>query len=101
MNKVHDMGGREEKRRIPFISCVDKSEELPPTHWTSRTLAITLAMGFLRVWNLDSSRFFRESLPKSEASIEGAILCPIILKKKITFSINLNKFLIFYFLMFA
>ena len=66
MSKVHDMGGREEKRPIPFISCVDKSEELSPTHWTSRTLAITLAMGFLRVWNLDSSRFFRESLPKSE-----------------------------------
>ena len=66
MSKVHDMGGREEKRPIPFISCADKSEELSPTHWTSRTLAITLAMGFLRVWNLDSSRFFRESLPKSE-----------------------------------
>ena len=31
MSKVHDMGGREEKRPIPFLSCVDKSEELSLT----------------------------------------------------------------------
>jgi nitrile hydratase subunit beta len=40
----------------------------PPFHhdWERRVFGITLAMGAARLWNLDQSRFARESLPPAQ-----------------------------------
>lgn len=59
MNGVHDMGG---------MACYGDIEPLHNdtqfhAEWERRVLAITLAMGATGQWNLDESRFSRESLP--------------------------------------
>ncbi|NWG23916.1 MAG: nitrile hydratase subunit beta [Pseudorhodoplanes sp.] len=62
MNGVHDMGGMH-----GFGPVVPEPDE-PPFHapWEKRAFALTLAMGMPGGWNLDMSRFARESMPPAE-----------------------------------
>ena len=58
MSKVHDMGGRLDPRRIDITSSNIKFK----AEWEKDVFAITLALGFSGLWNLDRSRYARESL---------------------------------------
>ena len=58
MSKVHDMGGRLDPRRIDITSSNVKFK----AEWEKDVFAITLALGFSGLWNLDRSRYARESL---------------------------------------
>ena len=52
MNKPHDLGGVKNKRQIPISAAADDVKiGLIANTWKTRTLAITLATGFLRAWN--------------------------------------------------
>ena len=59
MNGVHDMGGQQ-----GFGPVVPEADE-PPFHhaWEGRALGLVVAMGAARLWNIDQSRFARESIP--------------------------------------
>ncbi len=59
MNGPHDMGG------MQCYGPVEPEQNEPVFHgdWEKRALAMTVAMGFAGQWNLDISRFARESLP--------------------------------------
>ncbi len=59
MNGPHDMGG------MQCYGPVIPEENEPVFHadWEKRALALTVGMGFAGQWNLDISRFARESLP--------------------------------------
>ena len=59
MNGVHDMGG------MHGFGRVDAQADEPPFHaaWEGRALAMNRAMGHCGLWNIDISRFSRESLP--------------------------------------
>lgn len=61
MNNVHDMGGQQN------FGPVDTDPEAPLFHseWERQVLVLTLAMGATGTWNLDESRFARESLSPS------------------------------------
>ena len=61
MNGVHDMGGMQCYGPIE----PDANEPLFHEPWERKVLALTLAMGATGQWNLDQSRFARESLPPS------------------------------------
>lgn len=59
MNGPHDMGG---------MQCYgpvnpEKNEPLFHGEWEKKAMALTVAMGFTGMWNIDASRFQRESLP--------------------------------------
>ena len=58
MSKVHDMGGRLNPSRIDITSSNIKFK----AEWEKDVFAITLALGFSGLWNLDRSRYARESL---------------------------------------
>ena len=58
MPKAHDMGGRLDPRRIDITSSNVKFK----ADWEKEVFAITLALGFSSLWNLDRSRYARESL---------------------------------------
>ena len=58
MSKAHDMGGRLDSRRIDITSTDVKFK----ADWEKEVFAITLALGFSSLWNLDRSRYARESL---------------------------------------
>ena len=58
MSKAHDMGGRLDSRRIDITSSDLKFK----ADWEKDVFAITLALGFSSLWNLDRSRYARESL---------------------------------------
>ena len=58
MSKAHDMGGRLDPRRIDITSSNIKFK----ADWEKDVFAITLALGFSSLWNLDRSRYARESL---------------------------------------
>ena len=58
MSKAHDMGGRFDPRRIDITSSNVKFK----ADWEKEVFAITLALGFSSLWNLDRSRYARESL---------------------------------------
>lgn len=62
MNGVHDLGGLQS-----FGPVLPEPDE-PPFHadWERRTLALTLAMGSLGLWNIDQMRHVRESLPPAQ-----------------------------------
>jgi nitrile hydratase len=62
MNGVHDMGGMH-----GFGPVAPEADE-PWFHapWERRAFALTLAMGATGQWNLDQSRFARESLPPAQ-----------------------------------
>ena len=55
---MHDMGGRLDPRRIDITSSNIKFK----AEWEKDVFAITLALGFSGLWNLDRSRYARESL---------------------------------------
>jgi len=57
MNGVHDMGGQH--CHGPVI--VESDESLFHHEWERRVLALVLACGATGTWNLDQSRFSRES----------------------------------------
>ena len=59
MNGVHDMGGQH------GFGPVEPEPGEPVFHadWERRAFALALAMGATGTWNLDMSRFARESLP--------------------------------------
>ena len=58
MNGPHDMGG------MHCFGPVNPETEEPVFHadWEKRALAMTVAMGWTGMWNLDRLRFARESL---------------------------------------
>jgi nitrile hydratase beta subunit len=62
MNGVHDVGGMQGFG--PVLPEVDE----PPFHeeWERRSFSITIALGALRLWNIDQMRHERESLPPAE-----------------------------------
>ena len=62
MNGPHDMGG------MQCYGPVEPEADEPVFHgeWEKRALAITVAMGGTGMWNLDQSRFARESLPPAQ-----------------------------------
>ena len=62
MSKAHDMGGRIGSGRIDISS----SEQKFKAEWEKDVFAITLALGFSGLWNLDRSRFARESLDSND-----------------------------------
>ncbi|MGB7287253.1 MAG: nitrile hydratase subunit beta [Salaquimonas sp.] len=62
MNGPHDMGGMH--CYGPINAEID--EPLFHGEWEKRAMAITVAMGFTGMWNIDASRFKRESLPPVE-----------------------------------
>ncbi len=59
MNGVHDMGG------MQCFGPIDQEVDEPLFHhgWERKTFALTLALGTGGAWNIDASRFVRESLP--------------------------------------
>jgi nitrile hydratase subunit beta len=62
MNGAHDMGG------MHGFGAVEPEPNEPAFHaeWERRTFALTIAMGATGEWNLDQSRFARESIPPAE-----------------------------------
>ena len=62
MSKVHDMGGRPDIRRLDIMLSDLKFKE----DWEKDVFAITLALGFSGLWNLDRSRYARESLEPTD-----------------------------------
>jgi nitrile hydratase len=62
MNGAADLGGM-----MGFGPVIAEADE-PAFHaeWESRVFALTLAAGFTGAWNIDASRFARESLPPAE-----------------------------------
>ena len=62
MNGVHDLGG------LQSFGPVRPEPDEPPFHedWERRTLALTLALGSLGLWNIDQMRHVRESLPPAQ-----------------------------------
>ena len=59
MNGAHDMGGVEGFGPVQL----EADEPLFHADWERRALGVTLAMGATGQWNIDISRFARESLP--------------------------------------
>ncbi len=59
MNGPHDMGG------MQCYGPVEPEADEPVFHgeWEKRALALTVGMGFGGKWNIDASRYARESLP--------------------------------------
>jgi nitrile hydratase beta subunit len=62
VNGAHDMGG------MHGFGPVEAEPGEPPFHadWERRVFALTLAMGATGEWNLDASRFARESQPPGD-----------------------------------
>ncbi|MEM6985757.1 MAG: nitrile hydratase subunit beta, partial [Pseudomonadota bacterium] len=61
MNGPHDMGGQQN------FGPVDARDKPAFTEdWQRKAFSLTLAMGAAKQWNLDISRFARESLPPAE-----------------------------------
>jgi nitrile hydratase beta subunit len=59
VNGVHDMGGMDGFGKVE----VEPNEPVFHTRWESRVLAMVRAMGAAGAFNIDTSRFYRESLP--------------------------------------
>ncbi len=57
MNGAHDMGG------MDGFGPVEREADEPIFHaeWERRALALTIAMGFQGLWNIDTSRYAREN----------------------------------------
>jgi nitrile hydratase len=62
MNGVHDMGGMHGMGPI----AAERNEPVFHHDWERRVLAIALATGFLRRWNIDMGRFTIEQMPAAE-----------------------------------
>ncbi len=57
MNGAHDMGG------MDGFGPVEREADEPVFHaeWERRAFALTVAMGFYGLWNIDISRYAREN----------------------------------------
>lgn len=62
MNGIHDMGGMHGMGPIES----EKNEPVFHAPWEARVLAMNLAMGFWRKWNIDASRHGIEQLPPAD-----------------------------------
>ncbi|HLI13400.1 MAG TPA: nitrile hydratase subunit beta [Alphaproteobacteria bacterium] len=62
MNGVHDMGGMHGMGPV----APEPNEPVFHARWEARALAITLAMGAWRKWNIDASRHARERIPAAD-----------------------------------
>ncbi|HYW76596.1 MAG TPA: hypothetical protein VFA48_08220 [Gammaproteobacteria bacterium] len=62
MNGAHDLGG------MHGFGPVRREAEEPVFHaeWERRCFALTLAMGAYGAWNLDMTRFARETMPPAD-----------------------------------
>jgi len=62
MNGPHDMGG------MQCYGAINAEADEPVFHgeWEKKALALTVGMGFTGMWNIDASRFARESLPPQQ-----------------------------------
>ena len=59
MNGVHDMGGMHGFGKVE----AEAGEPVFHARWEGRVLALSRAMGHLRLWTIDAARFARETLP--------------------------------------
>ena len=59
MNTVHDLGGMQNFGPV----AAEANEPAFHHEWERRAFGMTVAMGGARLWNLDQSRFARESIP--------------------------------------
>jgi len=59
MNGVHDMGGMDGFGRVE----AEPNEPMFHARWEARVLAMVRAMGAAGAFNIDASRYYRESLP--------------------------------------
>lgn len=59
MNGVHDMGGMDGFGKVE----AEPNEPMFHREWEGRVLALVRAMGAAGAYNIDTSRFYRESLP--------------------------------------
>src|SRR5438445_5833199 len=59
VNGVHDMGGMDGFGKVE----PEPNEPMFHTEWEARVLAMVRAMGAAGAFNIDTSRFYRESLP--------------------------------------
>ncbi|BAN25119.1 nitrile hydratase [Caballeronia insecticola] len=66
MNAAHDMGGMQAFGPIEADACDAPGASPFHADWERRVLAVTLAMGATRQWNIDTSRAARESLPPAQ-----------------------------------
>ena len=57
MNGAHDMGGMDGFGPVE----IEENEPLFHAEWERRAMALTVAMGFHGLWNIDMSRFAREN----------------------------------------
>ncbi len=57
MNGAHDMGGMDGFGPVD----IEKDEPIFHAEWERRAMALTVAMGFQGIWNIDKSRFAREN----------------------------------------
>ena len=62
MNGAHDMGGMHGMGPID----TDPDDPLFHAEWERRAFAVTLALGFVGRWNIDTSRHARENRPPLE-----------------------------------
>lgn len=82
MNGPHDMGGQQN-----FGPVNPEDKPVFAADWQRKAFALTLGMGAARAWNLDMSRFARESLPPAEYlssdyfEIWYAGLCKLLLER--------------------
>ncbi len=66
MNAAHDMGGMQAFGAVTQDACDAPSASPFHAEWECRVLAITLAMGAIGQWNIDTSRAACESLPPTQ-----------------------------------
>lgn len=59
MNGVHDMGGMDGFGKVE----AEPNEPMFHSEWEARVLAMVRAMGAVGAFNIDTSRFYRETLP--------------------------------------
>ena len=57
MNGAHDMGGMDGFGPVE----IEKNEPLFHAEWERRAMALTVAMAFHGLWNIDMSRYAREN----------------------------------------
>ena len=57
MNGAHDMGGMDGFGPVE----IEKDEPIFHAEWERRAMALTDAMGFQGLWNIDKSRYAREN----------------------------------------
>ncbi len=57
MNGAHDMGGMDGFGPVE----IERNEPLFHAEWERRAMALTVAMGFQGLWNIDMSRYAREN----------------------------------------